>query len=242
MLVAGAAARQGSSVASFAAAAPGIELPAPWRARSLPRAKPAQVDLVADSGSTVLRIRAAAAAGSAVHPLAADPEATPRLSWRWKVERALARAPWGTREGDDYAARVYVAFDYPPEKLALLERAKLALARVVYGEDVPAAAICYVWGAGVAPGTSGWNPYAARVRMIALQAGDERAGKWVEEARDVAADFRSAFGAEVGFVPRITGIAASVDTDQTLESATAWFADFRLEGLAGPALAREGAR
>jgi hypothetical protein len=30
-------------------------------------------------------------------------------------------------------------------------------------------------------------------------------------------------------VPRVTGIAIGNDTDQTGESATAWFGDFRLE-------------
>jgi hypothetical protein len=215
------------AIAPFAAAGPGAELAAPWRARFLPGIPHADVRLVEDAGARVLRIRAEGAAGSAIHPLAADPAATPRLSWRWKVDRALGKAEWGTRAGDDFAARVYVAFDLPAGRLTLLERAKLALARIVHGDDVPAAALCYVWASGVAPGTSAWNPYASRVRMVALESGNERAGTWVEESRDVAADFRAAFGE--GAVPRLTGVAASTDTDQTLEAATAWFADFRLE-------------
>lgn len=218
---------EGATIAAFARARPGAELPAPWRARFLPRVKAAQVELVSDEGVTVLRINASAAAGSAAHPLSMDAAATPRLTWRWKVSRALDKAAWGTRGGDDFAARVYVAFDYPPERLSFFERTKLRFARLVYGEDVPSAAICYVWAAGVAPGTSGWNPYAERVRMIALRSGNEGAGRWTAESRDIEADFRAAFGE--GPVPRVTGIAASSDTDQTLESATAWFADFRLE-------------
>jgi hypothetical protein len=192
----------------------------------------AAVALVSDEGATVLRIDAAAAAGSAVHPLSADPAATPRLAWRWKVARALEGAAWGTREGDDFAARVYVAFDLPLERLGFVERTALRLARLLYGEDIPAAAICYVWAGKVPPGTSGWNPYAGRVRMVVLRSGNESAGRWMEESRDVASDFRAAFGE--GPVPRLAGVIASSDTDQTLESATAWFADFRLEPAAGP--------
>lgn len=183
--------------------------------------------MVSEGGATVLRIRAAAAAGSVIHPLAVEAGAAGRLAWRWKVQRALASAEWATREGDDFAARVYVAFDLPAARLTLVERALLALARLVHGEDVPAAALCYVWASGVEPGTSAWNPYAPRVRMVALRSGNARAGEWVEESRDLAADFRAAFGADVP-VPRIVGVVASVDTDQTLESATAWFGDLRL--------------
>ena len=43
----------------------------------------------------------------------------------------------------------------------------------------------------------------------------------------ICEDYRAAFGP--GPVPRVTGVAASSDTDQTLGSATAWFGDFRLE-------------
>ena len=46
------------------------------------------------------------------------------------------------------------------------------------------------------------------------------------EARDVAEDFRAAFGAAA---PAITGVAVSADTDQTQEKVTAWFGDLRLE-------------
>ena len=178
----------------------------------------------------MVRVRAVAAAGGVSHALFADPADAPRIAWRWKVDRALEKAAWGVRSGDDYAARVYVAFDFPLDRLSFLERAALRLARLVHGDEVPAAAICYVWANAVAPGAAGWNPYASRVRMVALRSGNDQAGRWVEESRDLEADFRAAFGEAAGArVPRITGIALSSDTDQTLESATAWFGDVRLE-------------
>jgi len=61
--------------------------------------------------------------------------------------------------------------------------------------------------------------------MIVLESGAARVSQWVHETRDVAADFRKAFGFPQGPVPRITGIGASADTDQTGESVTAWFGD-----------------
>jgi hypothetical protein len=182
--------------------------------------------LVEDEGATVLRVRAEAAAGAAAHALDADPAATPILVWRWKVERALDRAAWGTREGDDFAARVYVTFDVPIDALPLLQGLRIRIARAVFGEEMPTAALCYVWATREPPGTSGWNPYSDRVRMIVLESGNARAGKWVDESRDVAADFQAAFGSSA---PRINGVLVSSDTDQTGERATAWFGDLRLE-------------
>lgn len=193
---------------------------------SLPRAKTPEISLVEEDGRTVLRVKSVGAAGAAAHDLAADPAATPVLAWRWKVERALERAAWGTKDGDDFAARVYVTFDVPIEALPFFQGLRIRIARSIFGEELPTAALCYVWASREPAGTSGWNPYSDRVRMIVLESGKARAGQWVGESRDVAADFRAAFGEPV---PRITGVLLSADTDQTGESVTAWFGDVRLE-------------
>ena len=61
------------------------------------------------------------------------------------------------------------------------------------------------------------------MRIIVLESGAEKTGQWVTEERDVAADFRAAYGHEP---PAVTGIAIGNDTDQTGETALAWFGDF----------------
>lgn len=140
----------------------------------------------------------------------------------------LAKADLARKDGDDYAARVYATFDAPPDSLSLAARARMKLAKLLYGADLPAAALCYVWDNTHAPGTMAWNSHSSRVRMIVLRSGDAQAGQWMPESRDVAADYRAAFGSGAP-VPPISGVAASADTDQTGESVTAWFGDFRLE-------------
>ena len=137
------------------------------------------------------------------------------------------KADLATKAGDDFAARVYVFFDVPMESLTWGRRLKLRIARLVYGSEVPSAGICYVWDNSHPLGTALWNPYSDRVRTVVVESGNEAAGRWVEETRDVDADFRAAFGDQAA--ARITGIAAGNDTDQTRESASAWFGDFRLE-------------
>jgi hypothetical protein len=201
-----------------------------WTERRIAGVAPAQISRVRDGESTVLQVHARAASGGASLAVRAEPAERPILSWRWKVDRVVQGADLSTREGDDFAARVYVFFDVPEEELPLATRMKMKLARWVHGESLPTAALCYVWDNRHPPGTTAWNPYTDRVRMIVVESGPARAGQWVPARRDLEADFRAAFGARGDApVPAVTGIAAAVDTDQTGETATAWFGDFRLE-------------
>ena len=141
-----------------------------------------------------------------VHALDASPSARPVLAWRWKVDRVVDRADLARKDGDDFAARVYVFFDMPVESLGVGARVKALLARAVWGETLPTAALCYVWDNRHAPGTSAWNPYTDRVRTVVLRSGSP--GAWARESRDLEADFRAAFGSQwTGPVPRVTGIA-----------------------------------
>ena len=207
---------------AFSDAKPGGALPAPWRAVSLPHRRAADVELVAEEGRTVLRVHSDRAFGTAAITLDLD---APVISWRWKIDRVVEGARLGTKEGDDFAARVYVTFEIPADELTFGERTRLGLTRLIHG-DVPSAAICYVWDNRHAKGHSIWSPHAERVRIVVLESGNAQAGQWVEERRDVAADFRAAFGRPA---PRMTGIAAGNDSDQSGESVTAWFGDFRVE-------------
>jgi hypothetical protein len=219
-----------AAIARFSQAQPGAAIPREWRAMKLPHWKAPEHALVADEGVTVLRSRVEAAAGSLVHDLDADPRDWPILAWRWKVDRVVDKGDLTRKAGDDFAARVYVYFDMPADALPFAERAKLKLAQLYSGLDLPAATICYVWDNRNPVGTSAWSAYTDRVRIVVLESGGAKAGRWAEEARDLDADFRAAFGAQwKKATPRVKGIAIGNDTDQTKESVSAWFGDFRLE-------------
>ena len=219
-----------AALAPFSGAQPGSTLPEGWRLVAVPRANPARVSLEADpAGGTVLRIDARAAAASVAHPVRAG-TADAHLHWRWKVDRVIESADLAARSGDDYAARVYVTFDVPLERLSFAARAKLRFARWLYGPDVPAAALCYVWDNRHAVGIQAWNAYSDHVRMVVLESGGTRAGRWVDESRDIAADYEAAFGKRwPGPLPAMSAVLLSADTDQTGERVTAWFGDVRLE-------------
>lgn len=217
---------------AFSSTPPGSAIPPPWTLNILPNVQRAtRFDLVLDGNqTTVLRAVSESAAATLTHKLHVDPAAGTNLAWRWKVSRVLDSADLGRKETDDYAARVYVLFDYPVEKLPLSDRVKISLVRAFYGQELPAAALCYLWDNRHLAGVSAWSAYTDRVRMIVVESGGQHVGEWRLERRDVAADFRTAFGEEA---PPIIGIALAADTDNTGESVTAWFGDLNFSPAPG---------
>ncbi|MEO6969037.1 MAG: DUF3047 domain-containing protein [Rhodanobacteraceae bacterium] len=205
----------------FSDATQGTKLPPGWTPYGLSRHVPlARIAVVQDGDQNALRIDADAATGAITHPL--DLPAATTLSWRWKVDHAVANADLSRKDGDDFAARVYVFFDLPESALSFGERFKLHLAQSVLGVDLPHAALCYVWDNHHPIGTIAPNAYYGGVRMIVLRSGNADAGRWQTQHRDLAADFRAALGRTA---PRITGVALASDTDNTGGHATAWFGD-----------------
>lgn len=200
-------------------------LPAGWLPfNPAPKTAPTRYALVRDGHDLVVRAEADRSMSGLIHPLRIDPAETPLVQWRWRIERPLDGADMRTKGGDDYAARLYVMFDYDLAKLSFGDRAGIRLARLLYGAQVPAAALNYVWDNRQPVGAIHPNAYTDRARMIVVESGADRAGQWVTETRDVAADFRAAFGEEA---PPISGIAIATDTDNTGERVTAWYGDIR---------------
>jgi hypothetical protein len=188
------------------------------------KAKPTRYALVRDGDAMVVRADADASMSGLVHPLRIDLAETPLIQWRWRIERPLKTADMTTKAGDDYAARLYVLFDYDVARLSFLTRTKLKLAKTLYGVEVPAAALNYVWDNRQPVGSIQANAYTDRARMVVVESGADKAGLWVTETRDLAADFRAAFGEEA---PLVTGVAIATDTDNTGERVTAWYGDIR---------------
>jgi Protein of unknown function (DUF3047) len=213
----------------FSTLKPGQALPKPLHFIALPKIKHNAVSLVDDAVDnqrvTVLKVESNNSAGSIGIPLTATLESgNTTLEWRWKVNRVLEKADMSKKLGDDFAGRVYVFFDVPLESLSFVERSKIRLARAVAGADVPTAALCYVWDNTHAIGHSQWSPYTNRVRKIVLQTGSSNINKWMKESRDVAADFKTAFGFDA---PAVTGVAVGNDTDNTDDNVTTWYGDVK---------------
>ncbi|MEJ7688617.1 MAG: DUF3047 domain-containing protein [Variovorax sp.] len=196
-----------------------------WAHQRLPKVERANdYTIEADGDRRVLRVRSASSASSWVTRLDVDPARTPWLLWQWKVSRSLPGSDVRVKKGDDYAARLYVFFDLPLDRLSLSDRLGIRAARALSGAEIPAAALCYVWGHAQPAGATAWNPYTDRVRMIVLDSKDGDAGTWRSHARDVRRDWAEAFE---GPVPHVSGIGIGADTDNTADKADAWFSDLR---------------
>ncbi len=207
----------------FSKLSAGQALPKDFRMVAYPNVKPNQFALVTDEGKTVLKVDSSNSAGSMAVPVALlGAQTSTTLQWRWKVDRLLDKADMDEKLADDHSARLYVFFDVPLASLPLADRTKIKLARSISGIDVPTAALCYVWDNKHRVGYTAWSPFTRQLRKVVLQSGPGAIGQWRLEARDVAADFKEAFGFDA---PAITGISVGNDTDNTEDRVTSWFGD-----------------
>lgn len=227
----GATAQPSTTAVGIFPAVPG-EAPAPWRVIQLnSKIAPTQYRLRVWDGVAAVEARAQSSMALLARPLALDLKASPILCWRWRVEDVVKSANLATKAGDDYAARVYVAFGLPPELLGLGLRAKLGIARSLYGEHVPDAALNYIWDNRHPVGTRAFNAYTDRTQMIVQRSGAQEAGAWVTERVDVLRDAEQAFGTDQ---VKAQLLAVASDTDNTGSEAHAGFADLHFVARDAP--------
>ena len=163
--------------------------------------------MVRENGKPVLKADSDDSASALWLALEESVSEQTKLTWRWKVTRGLTNnLKEREKGGDDYAARVLVAFDPKP-----FSRGSRAL--------------CYVWASEESVGSIYESPYSSNVITIVLESGSRRTGDWVTETRNIREDYRRAFDTQPD---TIHAVAVMVDTDDTKSSATAWFSDISL--------------
>ncbi len=158
-------------------------------------------------GVPCLRAESRGSASGLFFELDLDPQNYPLLSWSWRVENTLAKGDETRKQGDDYAARIYVVF---PSFFFWKTRA-----------------LNYIWANQLAQGEALPSPYTGNDILVAVQSGAGRTGQWVHEQRNIVEDFRKYFGEEP---PRIGAIAIMTDTDNTGEQAVACYGPIMLHG------------
>ena len=214
------------AIGRFSAMTPGAAVSGGWEPLTFRKIKAhTRYTLVEDDGHTVLRADSHASASGLVKKVSIDPVDYPVITWSWKISNTLAKGDVGKKSGDDYAARIYITFAENPKRLSFFQRTEMAAIRLLYGKTPPTAALTYVWGNHAAVGTIHPNPYTDRVQMIIVDSGPAHLNQWRSARRNIVNDFKRAFGTDP---PRISGIAVMTDTDNTGESATAWYGDITL--------------
>jgi hypothetical protein len=205
-----------------------------WVHRPLRGIKSNGVQILAEAETEpVLQFQVSRSASALVYTLRAEDSRQspnrllekPWLCWRWRASVFPVGAVMGEKAGDDFAARVYLMFDYPLEKVPAFDRLGLRMARLLYDASLPAATVVYVLHAGHDPGGFVSSPYTARVKMRSVNA-KPSAGQWSRVCRHVPQDFQLAFGAEFGAgVAPLQAIAVGADGDQTSAEFSTEFGD-----------------
>jgi hypothetical protein len=210
-------------VGKFSAATLQGSLPDGWQPLTFKNIKNyTHYTLVKEDGIVVIKAQSNSAASGLIRNIKIDPAKYPVVTWRWKIVNILEKGDVTQKSGDDYPARLYITFPYDPAELSFSEKIKYEAARLFYGEYPPSGAISYIWASKAPAGAVVPNPYTDRAMMIVVQSGATRLNTWIDEKRNLAEDYQKAFGRKP---PVISGVAIMTDTDNTQESATAYYGD-----------------
>lgn len=210
-------------VGKFSAEKVGDGVPTNWKPLTFKKIeRHTAYSLGKEDDTVVVKAVAEASASGLIREIKINPKEYPIVQWRWKVENILKKGNVHQKEGDDYPARLYITFEYDPSRLGFFEKVKYETIKLLYGQYPPIAAINYIWESSAPEGTIVPNPYTDRVMMIVVESGTTKLKQWVNEERNLYEDFMKAFGKEP---PMISGVAIMTDTDNTGESATAYYGD-----------------
>jgi hypothetical protein len=162
--------------------------------------------IIAAGSTQVLQAVSNAAASALVYQKDFILEDFSVVSWRWKIAGIIEKGDAASKQTDDYAARIYIIFPhwfYPNTK-----------------------SLNYIWANKLKKGSVVPSVYTGNSMMIAVESGPESVGEWQTVRRNIAEDYRLAFGEEP---PKKWRLAIMTDTDNTGGQAKAWYDDIRLE-------------
>ena len=148
------------------------------------------------------------------------PDGLGSVSFSWQVTELMADAHVGQADTEDAPARLLLAFAGDVSALPARTRMMFELAQALTGEAPPYATLMYVWDAKAPVDSVIVNPRTDRIRKIVVDSGPAELKRWREHRRDVAADFRRAFGEEPG---PLVAIAVMTDSDNTRSKTRAWY-------------------
>ena len=147
------------------------------------------------------------------------------LQWEWKAVGAIPQADNADSQHDDAPLRILVAFDGNKSKLPLKEKLTFEMASLISGQEMPYATVMYIWSGKNVVNTVLNNAHTSRVKMIVVDSGWDSLGEWRKHERDLAADYKLAYGEAPG---NVIGIALLTDTDNTKSETRALYGDIEL--------------
>lgn len=212
----------GWEVGKFSVNKVGQALPDGWKPLTFKKvSRQTTYELVKDGEDVVVKAMSDASASGMTKEVKINPKEYPIVRWRWKIENLLKNSDVRRKDGDDYPARLYITFEYDPDKVSFTKKLKFKAGQAIFG-DIPIGALNYIWETKTPVGTIVDNAFTDFAKMIVVESGEQKVGTWVEEERNIYEDYKKAFGEEP---PLINGVAIMSDTDNTKESAIAYYGD-----------------
>ena len=137
----------------------------------------------------------------------------PWLEWVWRVDDLQADADIRSKAKQDFAASLFLVFE---ERMLMMMKHTWTLSYVWTNDRVTAETVVR-------------SPHApATSRAIVAESGTSRLGRWIRERRNVANDFRRAFGRDPPAT--VKTLVLFTDSDQTDQLATAYYGEVRAVG------------
>lgn len=210
-----------ASTIAFAALA--AEAPEGWIPLKInDKKKPTIYRLVTEDGRAAVHAKAVASASGAYKKAGFNLAEKPVVSWAWKVGGLVTQADNSKSRKEDAPARLVFAFEGDRGKLSAKDQTVLKVAKKLSGQDLPYATLMYIWSNDRPVDTVIANPHTRRIQMVVASTGAGSVGTWQQLSRDVAADYKRAFGEEPG---RLLAYGLLTDTDNTGETVEAWYGD-----------------
>jgi len=186
-----------------------------WKPLYFPKIKQhSTYTIVKDGPDSFLKAESNASASGIIFKKEFKVYEYPKVRWRWKVSNVYAKGDEKSKAGDDYPIRIYIIFKYDPEAASFGQRLKYGIAKTIYGEYPPHSSLNYIWANKKHAERIITNAYVDEAKMVLLEAGGEKAGRWIEEEIDILEDYQKAFGTKP---PAIASIAIMNDSDNTGE-------------------------
>jgi len=172
-----------------------------WQNKSF--AGETQYILKDDEQNSYLQAESKQTASALYKKIKVDITETPYLNWSWRIDYALPQLNERQKNGDDYAARIYVVFKTGITPLS-------------------AKALNYVWSSNETINTSWPNAFTDKAIMIPLRSSEDQAHQWQYEKVNVKKDLIQFFGSAPKY---INGVAIMTDTDNSKGVASASYGD-----------------
>lgn len=201
-----------------------------WEDTPLPTKRPTRYTPTSLDGRAVIQADADNAVSLYRRRVHVEPSELGRLSFSWMVPALNPMADLSRAEAEDAPVRIVLAFDGDHSKLSFKNRMLFDLLEAVAGETPPYATLMYVWDNRAPLESVITAGRTDRIRKIVVDSGPTQAAIWRLHERDIANDFRRAFGEEPG---ALISIALMTDSDNTRSTTRAYYGEIRLVGARG---------